>query len=170
MFSLADYCLTSLGGPDLVLSPAMVMIEMSSGIAFPEKLNTCKMRGNSQHPRVTFGMTLKPWNTCWHDTESWNQCWRGTTHIHVSLLIANPQHNQQHTTCSCLESLQRQCANGWAGDGYRQGAGKRVVGSSGEEHMVTCGACEIRLDWGWQRCAGISHTGNPHAWQPWRCQ
>jgi len=60
MFSLADYCLTSLGGPDLVLSPAMVMIEMSSGIAFPEKLNTCKMRGNSQHPRVTFGMTLKP--------------------------------------------------------------------------------------------------------------
>ena len=35
------YCFTSSGGPDLTLSPAMVMMVISSGNAFAEKLKTC---------------------------------------------------------------------------------------------------------------------------------
>ena len=53
--------------------------------------------------------------------------------------------------------------------GTKTGGREAGRGSLEEEHMVICDAHEFSLDWGWQRYADISHTGNQCAWQPWRC-
>lgn len=54
--ALLFYCLTSLGGPDLVLSPDNVITEMSSGMALDEKLNTCR----GHNPNLRTGSLLYP--------------------------------------------------------------------------------------------------------------
>lgn len=78
------HCFTSLGGPDRVLSPAMVMTEMSSGIAFAEKLKTYR------HRRLASNTTYL--RLMWQHIRSKHTY---GTNLGVSLDVSQRRHNRQ---------------------------------------------------------------------------